>query len=563
MAKSYNSVPLGRAGTGAAYVLGESQAANQFIDDLEYNRRVQQQNQALKQQYAQQLANDWKQNQLKIKGGTLWENDLQSAASEVMDLGTKLRQAGFNPYRPTPNDPIQMQASELFLNKQRQVEDMADYRDQVQKDLASQHDIFQKEIPGTFEQEDVGLLNNFPSQYDLQTAYGQGIRAPQLRKAFQEGEFIQKIKPTARREKKVSPDGIETLDITADLEKTRENVLGAYISDPRAAIHLQRQIGSSIQDVPGVGNSLLPETSDIEALKKANDDIYRSPQFQRELLENGINSYDSKEYENFIDRKARRQSEAYRNFNSYIDTKTKEVAAKQGITHDRGYNFAWRNHQIQEERLRLAKDRDARDRANESEGSVQPRNVNLPYNEGKANVNVKDFVGLSIPAKNFAGSPAYNMKTGERIPALASSNDYEVVGVGNFPFISDNVRDNNGKNLNGTLAQPDYEAKAGNGIISDKPMVHVQQRKNLGGVTVTNDYLVPYDRLPENVRNSKSVKQALSGFKPSQSQQQSQTVKPQGGRKAMGGYKIGQESKGYKYIGGDPSSPSSWQQIKK
>jgi hypothetical protein len=134
-----------------------------------------------------------------------------------------------------------------------------------------------------------------------------------------------------------------------------------------------------------------------------------------------------------------------------------------------------------------------------------PVELTIPFADGKGNVNVKDYVKLPLPRQNFAGSGYIDMYTGKPSnEILDSSNDYEVVGVANFPFIkSGSTKD---KSLWGTLAQPTFAEKNQNAV-QEKPMVHVQKITN----GIKEDLLIPYDRLPR----SKKVNKALSNFKPS------------------------------------------------
>lgn len=137
-----------------------------------------------------------------------------------------------------------------------------------------------------------------------------------------------------------------------------------------------------------------------------------------------------------------------------------------------------------------------------------PVELNIPFAQGTDKpgfVKVKDYTKLPLSNQNFAGSEYIDMSTGAPATGvLDSSNDYEVVGVGNFPII---VKDFNykGKKLKGTLAQPDFIEKNPNAV-QEKPMVHVQ-KKSYG--TVKN-LLIPYDRLPR----SKKVNKGLSNFTP-------------------------------------------------
>lgn len=128
-----------------------------------------------------------------------------------------------------------------------------------------------------------------------------------------------------------------------------------------------------------------------------------------------------------------------------------------------------------------------------------PTNIVLPFKEGEAKVNVSGYVPLSLPKRNFAGSAAYDLTSGQKVQALASSGEYSIVGVGNFPFTK-----------NGTLATPENQAKNPK-VISEKPMVQVQSTNKYGRTT---DYLIEYDKLPANVKSSKAIQEALKNFVP-------------------------------------------------
>ena len=136
-----------------------------------------------------------------------------------------------------------------------------------------------------------------------------------------------------------------------------------------------------------------------------------------------------------------------------------------------------------------------------------PVTLNIPYAGGKASVNGQNYIALSLPNKNFAGSNAIDLTTGSPVKALKSSNDYQVVGIANFPTIA------SGK-LAGSLAQPSYESRRQDNI-SYQPYIHVQQAVKSGSRTITKDLLVPFDRLPENVKSSKTLQKIIGNFRPS------------------------------------------------
>jgi hypothetical protein len=130
---------------------------------------------------------------------------------------------------------------------------------------------------------------------------------------------------------------------------------------------------------------------------------------------------------------------------------------------------------------------------------VQPIELNIPFARGKGVVNVKDYIKLPMAKQNFAGSGYIDMNTGQPSTGkLESSNDYEVVGVGNFPIVTKG-------NFKGSLSQPKYSKENPNSV-ELKPMVHVQKIKD----GLIRDLLIPYDRLPSSKKTSKK----LSNFVP-------------------------------------------------
>jgi hypothetical protein len=141
-----------------------------------------------------------------------------------------------------------------------------------------------------------------------------------------------------------------------------------------------------------------------------------------------------------------------------------------------------------------------------------PIELNIPFAQDTKTpgvVNVKDYVKLPLSKQNFAGSGYIDMATGAPSASdLESSNDYEVVGVGNFPIISGNFEVKGVGNLKGSLAKPGF-AQSNPSAVTLTPMVHVQKITK-GDV---QNLLVPYDRLPRSTKTKKE----LANFTPASS----------------------------------------------
>jgi hypothetical protein len=154
-----------------------------------------------------------------------------------------------------------------------------------------------------------------------------------------------------------------------------------------------------------------------------------------------------------------------------------------------------------------------------------PVTLNIPFAGGKASVDSQNYIGLSIPNKNFAGSSAIDLTTGSPVKSLTSSNDYQIVGIGNFPTIASG-------NFKGSLAQPNYESKNPKNI-TYKPLIHVQQIVKYGNGSKTKDLLIPFDRLPANVKSSKALDKVLRNFRPSSGKS---PVNPGSGKEEIPGW---------------------------
>lgn len=148
------------------------------------------------------------------------------------------------------------------------------------------------------------------------------------------------------------------------------------------------------------------------------------------------------------------------------------------------------------------------------EGEAESMSMTIPFASGDGVFQSDEYVTLSLPKKNFAGSEFIDLSTGKPSnERLSSSNDYEIVGVTNVPLIKKGATKD--PSFFGAVAQPNFVKNNPNSV-ERKPMVHVQFPIPEGG-GAKRDLLVPYDRLPENIKNSKSVRDALKGFKPATS----------------------------------------------
>lgn len=393
-----NTVPLGQAGSGAAFELGDSQAANNLLNTIDYNQQVSQKNQQLKQQYAQQIADSYKENQLKLKGGTLWQPEITKAADDYVNFGSQLKSLGFNPYSPNPNDPFQVQAAEKLAMMKQHALSLADTRDQLQSQALANEKELGAAPAGTYSPESIANHHAFLKN-TLKEIQDQNIQYHPLQKSFNEQEFLSKIVPTSMDTKVVDRFGNERHDKVADMKATKTNVAGSYLSSPLARQELQKNISIPLNDVPGIG--ITPATGDAKQLEKFNDDFYRSAANQQQLIDRGITSYDDPKYQQFIKQKSAQQAQAYKDVNNYFDAKTRDVGARVNQEHARGYNFGY----AAEQRAKTRFWWDNEDR-NKDDNEVQIGNTgsNVPVLKQDGSTTLEK--GASLFSQNLNKTPA-------------------------------------------------------------------------------------------------------------------------------------------------------------
>lgn len=135
----------------------------------------------------------------------------------------------------------------------------------------------------------------------------------------------------------------------------------------------------------------------------------------------------------------------------------------------------------------------------------QQQDLQFGNNVGTA-THSPNYVPMSLSKKNFAGAPSIDMKTGKPIGSLNSSDDYSIVGAGDFPVIKQGY--SMGQAKAGALVTKDMAASHPEAI-EYRRKLHVRQSEPGGDVV---DHLIPYESIPRNVANQKDVKKALAGF---------------------------------------------------
>lgn len=493
MAEEYNSVPLGQAGTGAAFVLGQSQAAQNVAKNVLYNRKIEQQNALLKQKQAQQIANDWKTNSLKVDGSLYWQPEFNKRYQQHLDEGIKLRQMGINPWNYNANDPNQVEASSKYLLDRQRILADTDTRKAKETVINNQFKEYAKN-PNDYEPESFQDLNQYISKPYSEVS---DAPIPQLRKAFDPSkEIIPRLDPiTFQTSKIIGNNKVEENKVLED--PTKNNIENLFKESNGGNRYLKRMTGLTVSEAKYIPNTFDENKVDLFKQYKGNpilrEDIAR---------EYGITG-EGEALNELINTQATQRLQSKQAYNSVIDQYYGLAKAKANEFLKQNPDYASRRMQLSEEAAARSRTR-FNERNSGSDGVGTAQSITIPYNNGKSNVQLNEYVPISLSKKNFAGSPYIDLKTGKEGGKLPSSSDYEVVGVGNAPFIKSG-------DLQGAISQPDYEKRRPDNI-QKKPIIHVQIPAK--GYEKAKDYFIPYDRLPENVKNSKSVREALSKFAP-------------------------------------------------
>jgi hypothetical protein len=492
MAKTWtNTVPQGVTGTGNAQVFGVNPLAGQFANQLG-NLRTQQEREA------QQIARAWRDNQLAASSGRLWANDMAGIEKDFINRGIELQKKGVNPYGSS-------QEALDYQRDKRYVEAQQGYRKAVETRL---NDALTKinAGPGKYDPKSIQALHDFFGKTKLKDAFESNLDIPQLTERFDVSEYLKPFKAITKQTESVAGK-LKTDEKVLDEEATANMLLGALARDPRGAEKVA-EITSGFP-VPAV-KSFSPNYADN--VKLVTDYIQGNPREREQLATQGILP-GTPVMEEYISDLAQKQTQARKKFDNEVEALVAASASDLDLF-KKQVPFKDPNEmtEYQKQQLALSRQRENRMAAtaagkgsdNEAE---TPRNVNIQYkaDDPSANVDVKDYVGLSVPAKSFVGLPTYNLSSGSRSEKLNPSVDAKVVGVGNFPIIKRGA-------LKGQIAQPNFE-KEHPDYVEGEAMVHIKEPVpgNPGAYT---DKLIPYSALPANVKNSKAVKEALGNFKP-------------------------------------------------
>lgn len=352
-----NTVPLGQAGTGAAVILGQDNASQQFNRNLgAYNQR-QQQLQALEQQKAQQIAKSYRDNMLAASDGKLFAKQLGDLEQKHLKQGMDYRSQGFDIYNPNPNDPKQLQAAEQYQSDRRTIENLRNYRKGLETKFKTVNDAISKARAGEYKQADIDAMHNFINGTDLLEAYNGGADLPTVNKTFNTAEALKGIKAPTQQNKRVQ-NGI-IIDTTAIDPRQAENTVLSTLGSAQGGQDYLMEITGGI---PLSEVRSLPKTRE-EIRKRREADYNGIPQLREALAGQQIQKGNAA-YNKWLDEEADRLYNARKNYDNVIADGVGRIS--QGIkTVDsrtpQMTPYQEQNLNLQKQRLALAREKQSSD----------------------------------------------------------------------------------------------------------------------------------------------------------------------------------------------------------
>lgn len=319
-----DTVPLGQAGTGAAYILPSgSNAADRLLETIDYNQKVKAQNQQNKIAAARQMAESYRENAFKAKNGVLFNPELMALQQKHIQQGQEYAKQGFDVYNPNPNNASQMAAHDEYMADRAKLYNYQDVRDQLAKHLADQDALISKAKPGTYDPKSIQALHDYYNNHTLSDIVNNGLQAPSLQHAFDPTTVVNKLDPVLSPDttKLVrQPDGsIHKVSQTSFMPKeTFKNAEVSFANAPGGNDYVQEQTGLTIPQARA-----LPD--DLATITKLNDSTFKSTNNGRKaLVQAGVvdsqGNLDNDKYQQLLQAKSQNDFANKQKYNSFINS---------------------------------------------------------------------------------------------------------------------------------------------------------------------------------------------------------------------------------------------------
>lgn len=499
-----NTVPLGQAGTGAAYVLPRSSAAANFGQQLQYYDQRRQIDEERRRREAQRVANSYRENMLTASSGRLWANEIGKMEQDHIRQGMQYRAQGWDVYNPDPNNAEQLNASQQYLQDRARIESIRGYRANLEKQYIDLQKTLEKADIGEYNPADIQKLHDFVSGNTLSDLYEQNAALPSVRKRFDPSSVLPQTATTT--DNTTFGNNMRRREIAIDEQATAASVLASIANAPGGREYLNELTG-------GINPStLLSIPNNREEIRaQILKDYQGDPQLRERLATSPTPVVpDSPALDRWVDEQADRLYQAKQRFQPQFDSWMSQVTGgtKTGITETPDYAAANYSERIRSRQL--AERREAR-LANEAKSSGSdatyigatsiPAGRESSGNQGT--VPIRDAINLANATVAVTGGEAYNLdsRSPERdTPSISG----QIVNLGEYPFdASGNVVDETG-----ISAAP----------VTWRKMALIRQTD--GGIT--KNILVPANKIPATLSGNKQ-KMVNEFLKNTEIEQETQT----------------------------------------
>lgn len=356
-----NTVPLGQAGTGSAFVLGENQALDRYLRNEDYNTQVARQSALLKQRAKaeadQQRLADYTKNALNVKAGLVFR-DVDDQAKAVIEKGKELYQRGVNPWQPyTGNDPNVRSEVEDLQRQRLMTEANAERREALQPLLLKEMTSYD---PSKHTRSSFDRLNKY-TQLPASEAFTQA--PPTLQPKLQPNLVLDKVKlgkvgtDLVVGNRRIKKEGL-------DYNTARGAIVDQFKNEAALDDFLQEDLG--IQGYTVDALEKLPKT--FEGIKESAMKEYNgNPKFREELAGKlGITS--PAQFEQVATQKAIEAYDAKQKYETFMDRATKSKLVELGSSYSNTPDTTAEDQQFKRNREARAA---SEDNGSNSVGNVQ------------------------------------------------------------------------------------------------------------------------------------------------------------------------------------------------
>lgn len=434
-----NTVPLGQAGTGAAFILPQNRAAQNFGSQLAYADRQRQLEEQRRMQQAQQLAQSYRDNMLTASSGRLWANQIGKLEQDHIRRGMEYRGKGIDIYNPNPNDANQMKSHDEYMLERARIEGLRNYR----KGLETQYNDLQKTLQkanlGDYDPSDIQKLNDFVSGTSVVDLYNQNAQLPTINKRFNPSEFLPSKAAVEQSQSYRNEDGYDVrVDSTSiDEPRTQRSVLGSILNAPGGMEYVNRITGGidpySLINLPDNRDAIKDQViKDYEGDPQLREALASAP----EPVISGTRAFNE-----WVEEQANDLYGAKQRFQPQFDSWMSQVVGTTQTGEKETIDTSRARLGMQKESLNLR--RAAANRAiseklnaNDSSGSgayIGTEVIPVGGAEGNQNVTAENFIAFRNANAEITGGEAWDLDTMEkgRTDAVMTG---AIAGLGEFPF---------------------------------------------------------------------------------------------------------------------------------